>query len=274
MKNAFLYLVRKEFRDQCPTLFGVFNAALTVVITVLVYRFTALALAKGFQGSANGFGGNYFTFVLIGDIFLVAPLALFIGVGRAVREAAANGTMDLFLIEPTRVQNPFLMAGLALLPRECARSLATFLVAALLFPDFLSGLSFFRLFGAVSVLALAAPAFVGLGLVAAALLVRLGRGNSAIDHVSSLAAIFAGAYFPLDVLPAWLHTGLSLLSPFTITLQTVRAILTPASVTTLFPALAQIIFWDVVLFPIGYVALGLSFEYLRRKGSPLLIATA
>lgn len=272
MRRAFYSLVKKEFRDQCPTWLGVVNAALTVVFTVLVYRLTALALANGFQGSSNGFGRNYFGYVLIGDIFLIAPLALFIGVARAVREASSIATLDLFLIEPTRVQNPFLLAGLAFLPRECARAMGTFLVAYLMVPSFLAGVSMIRLVGAIGVLVIATPAFLGLGLLAAASLVRLGRGSSALDHFSSVAAIFAGAYFPLSVLPDWAHGWLRVVSPFTLTLETVRLVLGGGGSGQITTSLLQIILWGALVFPAGYAALGGSFAYLRRKGSPLLIA--
>ncbi|MCM2279391.1 MAG: ABC transporter permease [Oligoflexia bacterium] len=263
MTGAYSFLLRRELRDRYPTRLAIAGELLGLGASLLVYAYTARAFAPRFQG------GDYFSYLLIGEATLFAPLALFNGLARSVRLSAQTGTLEAMLAQPVAPWRILLVLGGALLPIELARALLTLGLGALLFGFALAPSAWGTL---LSLQLLALPAFFGLGLLASSALLRFGRGEAMLGYLGAAAAIVAGAYFPTDVLPAQLKELAAWLSPFSLLLETTRAAATGGfEPGTLLRPGAALLAWGVLTLPAGLLAVKLAFARARRVGAPFLI---
>jgi len=256
---AWGFLLRKNFRDLGRNPFWVLLAETLASVTGLaVYWFTSRAI-----GPALSFGGDFFAFIVWGELAIGIPLTLWNGAATQVKSATHDGTLEVLLTLP---QPAALILGaqtLALLPREMVRAFITLTVASSLFhlPLSFTGLGGFALWEIASI-----PCFLGLGLFGAAALVQFQRGSSAMGHVGSLLAVLAGVYFPLSAVPAGLAEASRRLSPLTLLVEGVRSSLGGHLEATPVLALGAA---GLVLAVLGALALELSFAALRRRGDTL-----
>lgn len=256
---AWGFLLRKNFRDLGRNPFWVLAAEMLASATGLaVYWFTSRAI-----GQAVSFGGDFFAYIVWGELALVIPLTLWNAVALQVKSATHDGTLEIFLTLPQPTSLVLAAQTLALLPREVLRILVTLTLASTIFglPVSLSGLFGFGLWELSSI-----PFFIGLGLFGAAVLVRFQRGSSALAHAGSLLSVLAGVYFPLSTLPTGLAELSRRFSPFTLLVEGVRGALEGR---TSAPPLAAFLIFGAVLALAGGYALERSFTALRRRGDPL-----
>ncbi len=122
--------------------------------------------------------------------------------------------------------------------------------------------------GAAMVLVASSVPFIGLGLVAAVLpLLSTERGAQATQVIQGVLLLVSGVYYPVRVLPEWIRWA-AVLSPATYTLDAVRkALLSGASVTSLFGVSLGLLASGVVLIPLGLGIFTLAERHAMRTGS-------
>lgn len=267
--TAFLLLIKRDLRDTYGTRWAVLGDIATMLFTMSVYFFTGKAFSSPLSESLREFGGDYFTYVLVGHVALLIPTVLFVGIPYSLRRSAAEGSLDLVLAEPASPQLVILLSSLATLPREIARVIFLLLAARFLFSVSVPPL---RLLGAVGILALSLPAIFGMGLIASAIWVRVGRGVNVVDTLNSLFAALAGSYFPVSILPPPLRDAAKLASPFSTYLGLVRSCIASGWRADQLPPALALFALGVILFAGGYLALGASFANARNEGRILLAA--
>ncbi len=263
MIAAFGVLLRKGLLDLGRTPFQAFLAESLVSVSGLaVYWFTSRAL-----GPALSFGGDYFTFVVIGEVALLLPLSLWSGVTTLVRNGTADGTLELFMTLPLPASLMCAFQSLARVPRELTRIVLLLSVAVTFFGLRLSTGQIVHL---LIVECIAAPLFLGLGLLAAALLLRARRGLSALTQLGSLAAIFAGAYFPITTFPPTVQKVSLYFSPFTWVMESARQGVGLGWTPVTLAMTAALFFGGLIVLVLGLLFLDLGFGYVRQRGEPLL----
>ncbi len=256
---AWGFLLKKNFRDLGKNPFWVLCAEMLASATGLaVYWFTSRAI-----GPALSFGGDFFSYVVWGELALMIPLTLWNGAALQVKSATHDGTLEVFLTLPSPISLLLSAQTVALLPRELLRIAVTLALAAGIFglrvtPVGLAGFALWQL--------AAVPFFLGLGVLGAAVLVTFQRGSSALAHAGTLLSVLAGVYFPLTAVPERLAEVSRRLSPFTALVEGVRGALEGrlalASLLTLFSL-------GLFVIAAGIAALESSFVTLRRRGDPL-----
>lgn len=259
---------RLDFRDRYPGRLAVVGELVAVALGLLVYWYTARAFAPAFASELGASGTDYFSYIVIGELALLVPLQMIDGLATSVRQAMTLGTLDAMLSLPVNPQTPALFLGTSGLPRDLLRVAATFALAAVFFGLRVKASGV----GAVLLLQLVAlPAFLGLAMCASAAFVVFGRGFALLTHFATVAALVAGAYFPVSVLPEPLRQGGALLSPFNALLEASRGALAWGwSDPRLFGWYAKLVVAGLVFFPLGYYLLGLGFRHVRRRGAPLI----
>jgi ABC-2 type transport system permease protein len=128
-----------------------------------------------------------------------------------------------------------------------------------------------RLPGVALVLAVSSAAFVGLGLMAAALpVLSPERGAEATHILQGVLLLVSGVYYPVDVLPVWVQP-LAKLSPATYALRASRQLLglegaRPATLVGIVPDLVRLVLLGVVLVPLGLWVFGKAEHWAKRNG--------
>jgi ABC-2 type transport system permease protein len=235
--------------------------------------------AAAYLGPA--YGRNYMSFIVVGitvNVFINTNL-----VDPYIRIARSyfNGTMDLYLLSPMSVYTPVLGLMAKSVIDDYPRLFFTggfgmlFFGARFDFAHWLPALGFTLLFLAAA---------YGIGLISASsfYLLNIKKGTEPVQFIVQqlLAALLAGTYYPVTVLPRAMQ-WLACLIPHTYAFDALRRLLDPGASlavpvlpiqhTLALPPLTvdalALAIQTAVLVPVGFFLYGFGVEKARREGT-------
>ena len=209
-------------------------------------------------------GTSYFSFVLVGLAFFDYLSVALHTFDESLQDARQNGTLENLLVTQTSL--PIILAGSSLYPFVLL-SLRTVIYlgwGAALFGFPVRDANWF---GALLVLAASVLAFSGLGILSASYLLVFKRGNPVNWAVVGVSSVVGGMMYPVSVLPTWLRF-LARLTPVTYSLEGMRAaILNHASLRELWPSLAGLLIFAVLLLPISFAVFSWALRRTKITGT-------
>ncbi len=249
--SSTLLLWRQEKREQFPSWFAIFTIILSTIFELAIYWFTSQALGANLENF-----GNYFQFVVTGQIVLFIPLHLLRAFSMGVREARAFGTLDAILILPTGLAKKVFLCAWGPILRNFFH-LFLFVFFAVVIFGYRLELHIWTWLVLYQILFL--PLFTALGLIAAGLYFFFGRGIGFFQMITQAIALLSGVYFPIHLFPAL--NSVSLLSPFHLILELSR---NPNALS----GLAWLILgsWTILTVALTPFALRLGYTSMRRRG--------
>lgn len=228
-----------------------------IAFTVLMYLFVAELVPSG------RVPGGYFSFVLVGltvSSFLAAGVSV---LGANVRSEQVQGTLEALISCGLPIGS--LAMGMAAYPMVSAalNTVVYLVVGALAGARAAPGANWTL---ALAAIVLGSAAFVGVGLIGAALVLVFRRAAAATGWLVAVLALAGGQMFPPDLLPGWL-AALSVLSPFTQVLALARAaLLEGAGWSESLLELAVLGLQAVAYLALGLLALARGLGHARRTG--------
>ncbi|MBI5379375.1 MAG: ABC transporter permease [Nitrospirae bacterium] len=233
-----------------------------VVLTAGAFYFLARMVGPDPTALAP-YGGNYFAFVLIGmalTTYFTFSLGTFT---QQIREGQLNGTLEATLLSPTGLPTALLAMYLYPFLWNLLELLLYFLAGTLL------GLSWkdANLWGVFFIFLVSLPAFGGIGILSAAFILLLKRGDPITWILASLSWLLSGTLYPVTVLPEWLRL-LAQLLPLTHALEGARkALLQGAGLYELLPELGTLLVFSAILLPLSLLAFRWAVERARVVGT-------
>lgn len=242
--------------------FSFFFKHFGIVFSLVSTRFVADIVGDG-GGSLDPYGGDYFSFALLGmAVQLMAHPALTV-FRAAVRSAQITGTFEAMLATRAHPAGVILASGLYELLTVFVRLIIMVLIVGILLG---AELELANLGQVVVVLAMTLAAFAGIGLLSTAFTIAFKQTEPFTITLLSLSAVVSGVLYPTSVLPDWLERIAPLL-PLTHALEVTRGLFiegaSPDSLGVSFAALAGF----ALLLPVGLFVLMRSIEWAKRTGS-------
>jgi len=262
--NIALAFLRRDFSSEVSYRFSFFLQLFNIFFSVGVFYFISSLLGEAAAPYLTQYGGDYFSFVLIGIAF-----AGYFGVGlssfsNSLRQAQTTGTLEAMLSTPTGISEIILSSSLWDYLLTTLRVLVYLLVGAAFLGVNLGGGNYPA---ALLILVLTVIAFSSLGIIAASFIMVLKRGDPITWAMGALSSFLGGVYYPIDILPGWLQS-LSRLLPITYALQAMRlALLQGASFAELAPDILALAVFSVLLLPISLLAFRFAVQRARIDGS-------
>jgi ABC-2 type transport system permease protein len=259
--SAIVALVRRDLLIWASYRMTVVAQAMSIVVVLTVVYF----IGHGMSSNPARYGGqatDYFSFVLAGLTFGDILLQSFLGLQESLRDAQLSGTLEPLLL--TRIRISSLVVGSSLFRIGMA------LLRGLVYV----GLSVF-VFGywhqanpsaALLVLIAGGLACALYGVLAAAFVLTVKRGEAAVTAFIGANGILGGALFPTSLLPAWVQPLVAAL-PFTHALAGIRLALQGAGFDAVGPHLIVLTATCVALAPLAAIAFNLSLRRARQEGS-------
>ena len=235
-----------------------------ILFSVLTFYFIAKMIGDAAVPYLEPYGGDYFSFVLIGiafESYLWTGLQSF---SATIRRGQMMGTLEAMLVTPTRVDTIVLSSSLWDYIFATFRILIFLLLGVFLFGVNMSDAN---LFAAMIILILTIICFSSLGIVSASFIMIFKRGDPVNWVFGSVSALLGGVFYPITVLPVWLRF-FSYLLPITYSLRGMRLALLqgyPLSALTL-EILALIVF-SVLLLPLGIICFRYAVKKAKMDGS-------
>ncbi|MBI2859300.1 MAG: ABC transporter permease [Chloroflexi bacterium] len=237
---------------------------LGIFFSVATFFFVSRLFGGALLPQLDRYGGDYFSFVLIGLAFsgyLGLSLSNF---AASIREGQSMGTLEIMLLSPTRLSAILISSSLWSYLLTTVHMVVYFLVGSIVFGF---NASQANVVSALVVMVLSISSFSSIGILSAAVVMVIKKGDPVAWVFGSLSSLLAGTFFPITVFPDWLQP-VSRLIPMTYALDAMRmAVLKGSSLVELSSNILVLIGFTAVLTPLAFWAFGLAVKRAKMEGS-------
>ncbi len=237
---------------------------LGIFFSVATFYFLSQLFGKALLPQLDKYGGDYFSFVLIGLAFtgyLGLSLSNF---AASIREGQMMGTLEIMLLSPTRLSAILVSSSLYSYLVATVNALAYVIVGALIFGF---NVSHVNTISALLVMVLSIASFSGIGILSAAVVMLVKKGDPVTWLFGGVSSLLAGVFYPISVLPDWLEP-LSRFLPMTYALDAMRlAVLKGSSLADLRFDILVLLGFTVVLTPLAFLVFGKALKRAKIEGS-------
>jgi ABC-2 type transport system permease protein len=254
----------RDFLNETSYRFSFLLSLGSIIFNVLVFYFLSLFIDQATTVNLAQTEGDYFSFVLIGIAFSGYFITGLTSYSGSLRDAQMTGTLEAMLMTPTSLSAIVTGSAIWSYVFTTLRVLVYLLVGMLI-----AGLRFTHAnyAAALAGLALAVISFASIGIIAAAIIMVVKRGNPVTAIFASVANLVSGVYYPVEVLPEWLQV-IARLMPLTYALRLMRqALLAGASWSELANDFLALIVFCLVLFPLSLILFRVAVQRARLEGT-------
>lgn len=245
---------------QAAFLMGLFES----VMLLVVLHFIGQLVPPSDSNALAKYGTRYFPFALVGVAFaryFDLTLRMF---SDSIRTAQMTGCLEAMLSSQTGCVAIVLMSSLYSLIFGALQLLLILIGGVYLFDV---DLSHMNLPATLLVLLVSIAIFVAFGVLSAAAIVWLKKGDPITWLLGGFGTILGGAYFPIDVMPGWMQK-LSFLVPVTYSLDALRTtMLKGGSLAAAAGPVSVLAVMDVLLLPISLAIFSAAVRRGRREGT-------
>jgi ABC-2 type transport system permease protein len=235
-----------------------------ILLNVASFYFLSRLFGSALVPQLAQYGGDYFSFVLIGLAFsgyLGLSLSSF---ASSIREGQMSGTLEIMLLSPTRLSAILLSSSLWPYLLTTIQVIVYLVLGALVFGFSVSQANILT---AVIVLLLSIASFSGFGILSAAIVLIIKKGDPIAWIFGGVSSLLSGVYYPISVLPDWL-TPLSRILPMTYALDAMRlAMLKGYSLYEVRFDVLVLAGFALILTPLSFFAFRSALKRAKMEGS-------
>jgi len=233
-------------------------------VSMLIFSFVAKLFGSMANPYLKAYGGDYFSFVIIGialSDYLKLAMSSFT---RSIHNAQVMGTLEALLVTETEAGTIILSSTLYSYIWTSIRVVAYLTMGVFVFsvPLYKANypLAFLFLF-------LTITSFSTVGIVSASFIMVFKRGDPLTWIFSSLSWFLGGLYYPVSILPPWLQKAAYFL-PITHALEGMRlALLKGASFSMVMPNILALSVFSIVMMPISLFSFRYAIYKAKLNGS-------
>lgn len=258
------FLVRDLYFETSYKLQSLFRL-LSILFQVLTFYFLATLIGgEATSKHLEAYGGDYFTFALVGLSFSGLFNAGLRAFTTSIRQQMTMGVFEAMVASPIGSMSLLLYSLLWPLGFELLKALMYLCIgAAFLGAD----IALVRLPLLAAALALSLLVFGSLGIIAGSLILYFKRGDPIAWFLSSATQLVGGVLFPVTVLPGWLQS-VAYVIPVPYALDALRGSLIPsATLENVGGNLIALALFALFLMPLAWWTANTVIEKARMHGS-------
>jgi ABC-2 type transport system permease protein len=234
-----------------------------LVAAVVPVYFISNALQPTMGHVVRDEGGQYFGFLVVGMVTLSCISTAVGALHGALTSEIRSGGLEALFSTPTSL--PVLVVGMMgqSFSVTAMRVAVVVLASSMLGADFVWSAAPL----ALAIMAMLLTAYLGVGVVAASLVLAFKTPGPLPAVILALSAIFGGVYYPVSVIPSWLTHGSSLM-PLTYGLRALRqAVLEGAPIAAMRGDLTVLAVLATISIATASVVFRASVQYARATGT-------
>lgn len=259
-----LAFVWRDFISETSYKFSFLMQLFSILVSTLTFFFISKLLGDVGVKYLKPYGGNYFSFVLIGIAFYGYLGVSMRSLSESIREGQMLGTLEALLVTQTEIPTIIFSSSLYSFIWASFRVAVYLLLGVFVFGVNMSNAN---LLGALLILLLTILSFSGLGIISASFIMIMKRGDPISWTFTSISGLLGGLYFPISVLPGWLQKFSSLL-PVTYSLEGMRlALLKGYSLSELMPNILALIIFSIIILPLSILIFGYAVRRAKIDGT-------
>ena len=256
--------IRRDFLQATSYRFSFLSQFGSMFLVMLSLFFLSTLLESAFLPQLEAYGGDYFSFVLIGISMAIYTSMALHSLRKIIRSYQTRGTLEALL--GTRTGLPTILLGSSLYGLILGTvQVVGFLVLGVVV--FGAQIGFSNAIGAVIAMLLTIAAMVGIGIISSAFIIMFKKGDPVSMVVNGGNLLLAGVVYPVAVLPTTLQY-LSKFLPMSHGLEAMRmALLTDADLADIVPSLLTLGAFAAVLIPVSLLFFEFSLNRAKLEGS-------
>lgn len=255
--------VKKDFLEAASYKLAFLMQITSMFFSLLIFFFLSKVFGQVISMELERYGGDFFSFVLIGLAFTSYYAIGLTSFSSTIRNAQLKGTLEALLVSPTPLSLIILSSSLWVFLFATLRVILYLCIGAVFFKAQL--MSNYLL--ASLVLFLTIIVFCAIGVLSASFIMVFKRGDPVYWIFGSASAIIGGIYFPISVLPSFLQKCAVLL-PITHALEAMRLLLLKGySLKAILPQIKMLILFVVILVPLSILAFKYAVKRAKKEGS-------
>jgi ABC-2 type transport system permease protein len=261
--QTLLAFLKRDFLIEVSYRTSFLMQAFAILFGVLVWYFVSRVVQA--PPTTPGLeGADYFSYVLVGLALLHYQSSALTSFSGKVRGEQMTGTLEAMLVTPTPIGTIVLGSSLWEFLLTSVKVLAYILIGRLFFGVVIHPAG---VMPALLIISLTVLAFSGVGILSAAFVLYLKRGDPITYLVSSGSALVGGVFYPPEDMWPWL-AGWSRVLPITYALRGLRrALLLDRPFADLLPDIRALLLFVAVLLPLGVLAFRVAVRKARQEGS-------
>jgi ABC-2 type transport system permease protein len=259
-----LAFIKRDFRIESSYKLNYVMRAIESLMLLLFFYFLSELIAQGNTSALAKYGGRYLPYAVIGLAFaryFDLALRMF---SESIRTAQMTGCLEAMLSSQTDCVTIVLMSSLYGLISGTIQLILILGAGAMLL-----GVNFSQMNipATILVFVISVLAFVSFGILSAAAIVWLKKGDPVAWIFGSFGAILGGAYFPIEVMPGWVQKA-ALLVPITYSLEALRlTMLRGYSIAMITKPLIVLSSIALLLLPFSLILFAAMVQKGRKEGT-------
>jgi len=259
-----LAFVWRDIIEDTSYKLSFFMQFISIFISTSMFYFFSRLLGETGSSSLKPYGGDYFSFVLIGIAFYSYLGVSMKSLSETIREGQMLGTLEALLVTQTEIPTIIISSSLYSFIWASLKVAVYLLLGVYAFGVDIGSAN---LAGAVIVLILTIISFGSLGIISASFVMVLKRGDPVSWIFSSVSGLLGGLYYPVSVLPDWLQR-FSYLLPVTYALEGMRmAVLQGHSLSDLLPNILALTVFSIIMLPLSLLIFRFAVRKAKKDGS-------
>lgn len=256
--------VRRDFINETSYKLSFLMQLFGIIISILTFFYISKLVGNIGVSYLRPYGGNYFSFVLIGIAFYGYLGVSMRSLSESIREGQMLGTLEALLVTQTEISTIILSSSLYSFIWASFRVAVYLLLGVFVFGINMSNAN---LLGASLILLLTILSFSGLGIISASFIMIVKRGDPISWAFTSVSGLLGGLYYPISVLPGWLQK-FSYLLPVTYSLEGMRlALLKGYSLSELMPSILALVIFSIIILPLSILIFGYAVRRAKMDGT-------
>jgi ABC-2 type transport system permease protein len=254
----------KDFVSDASYKFAFVAQFAGILFSVITSFFLSRLFGSAISPHLKPYGGDYFSFVLIGLAFANYLHVSLHSFSNSIREAQILGTLEAVLLTQTEIPTIIFCSALYSFVMASAR-----VVVFLLLGVFAFGLEMGKanVVGAFLILSVTVIAFSSLGIISASFIMVLKRGDPLNWVFTNLSWVLGGVLYPVAILPDWVR-NISYLLPITHSLEGMRlALLKGYTIQGLLPHMIPLLVWTMIMLPLSVWIFQYAVKRAKMEGS-------
>jgi ABC-2 type transport system permease protein len=262
--NKAYHFLRRDFLINLSYKFSFFyQIGGLLSSTITLYFISMMVRGKNIE-SLSRFGGDYFTFSLIGVAFLDYMWISMEAFAQEIRIGQLMGTLEAMFVTPTSPAAIIFCSTFYTYARTILRTMIYLLTGFLFFGAQIEKMNFISTF--LNLIATIA-CFSGLGILAAALTLYLKNSWPVTSLIGGISFLFGGIVYPVESMPSVLQR-IAWTLPMTHSAEGFRkALIHGASLSDIMPNISILLLWSVMIFPFSFFVLKKVINFLKKEGS-------
>lgn len=259
-----LAFVWRDFIDDASYKFAFLMQFANMFITTSIFFFLSKLIGNVGKTYLEPYGGNYFSFVLIGVAFYSYLGVSMQSLTGTIRRGQMLGTLEALLVTQTEIPTIIFSSSIYSFIWASLRVAVYLIMGAFIFGVNLANAN---LAGAFVMLFLTIISFASLGIISASFIMVLKKGDPISWLFTGVSGLLGGLYYPISILPGWLQ-NLSYLLPVTYALEGMRlAVLKGYSLMQLLPNILALFVFSIIMLPFSILTFGFAVRKAKKDGT-------